>query len=443
MTAVGGAHAAASVKQTSGSTVPAPAAAKNVSTPARSGTVKTAAAPSGSVARAASTSQSSSISKYLGSTANTLNPGSTIKVPNDMSNFDMSNYVTQNQYDSLDLRIEYLENNQPDLSGFQLKANISQDMDVDFGSTTKYPSVAAVQNAITSATSGISGVEYTVNKVTSISGSSTDTQYPSAKAVYNAITSATTNITNNIASDLADKQDKTTGVTAGNVATWASDGNGKFQTAGEVGIINAGSGITSGATGLTTGKAVYEAIDAASIGGTVDISGKQDKATGVTAGNVALWASDGDGKFQTAGEVGIINAGTGITSSAGGLTTGKAVHESLAGKQDVANITQDMSGSDFGSTTKYPSVKAVQDAITTATSSLTGVEYTANKVTTMGAMATASTAGTHIEYPSAKVVYDNMVTIGTNQTVATSQPITGNKDFTGIVNVPTPTLPTP
>jgi hypothetical protein len=37
----------------------------------------------------------------------------------------------------------------------------------------------------------------------------------------------------------------------------------------------------------------------------IDVSDKQDKASAVSAGNVALWASDGKGKYQTAGEVGI------------------------------------------------------------------------------------------------------------------------------------------
>ena len=437
---IGVASAAPSVKQTGGKTVAAPAA-KNVSTPARAGSTKTATA-GGSVARSA-TVKSSSISKYLGSTSGALKSGAVVKVPE--LNIDMSNFVTQNQYDFLDMRIEFLELIQPDMSNYyttsetntllnkkqdvltagtginiingvisstvsasdfddmQIKsnisqnfttdsgsttkypsvkavqdaiadavtggiggidlsgkqdvANLSQNIAADTGSTTKYPSVAAVETAITLATSDISGKENTSNKVTTISSTSTNTQYPSALAVYNAIDAATSNI----ATDMANKQDKASGVTADNVATWASDGNGKFQTAGERTITSTTAGIVTGNTGLTTGGAVADYVTSA-------LSG------------------------LGSGSINSVSLETGTNDGTVKLTVNGAATDNIAVKN---------------------------------------AEVTTNKVTTISA------SSTNTQYPSAKVVWDNMVNLTTAQTIA------GNKTFTGTVIVPTPTLPSP
>ncbi|MCL1891668.1 MAG: hypothetical protein FWF97_00010 [Alphaproteobacteria bacterium] len=138
--------------------------------------------------------------------------------------------------------------------------------------------------------------------------------------------------------DNANKQDKGVGMTPGAVATWgADDGNGKNSTAGQLAIVNAGTGIVENATGLTTGHAVYqygETLINEVVPGVVETltGNKQDKSEDLTAseGNVAIWGTDG----QTVTGKGVIDAGTGVTGSAAGLTTGKAVSEAVGGKAD-------------------------------------------------------------------------------------------------------------
>ncbi|MDR0967216.1 MAG: hypothetical protein LBL75_00050 [Rickettsiales bacterium] len=81
--------------------------------PIRLGSVGTADSGSDSassnVQRAGSVN---TIGKYLGSTANRLRPGSTIKIPvSSGGNIDLSNYVTQEQYDYLENKVDGLELN--------------------------------------------------------------------------------------------------------------------------------------------------------------------------------------------------------------------------------------------------------------------------------------------------------------------------------------------
>ena len=80
-----------------------------------------------------------------------------------------------------------------DITGKEDKTNKSSSISTDTGSTTKYPTVKAVEdyaqpigNYLTSH-QDITGKEDKSNKVTSISSSSTDTEYPSAKCVYDEL----------------------------------------------------------------------------------------------------------------------------------------------------------------------------------------------------------------------------------------------------------------
>lgn len=85
----------------------------------------------------------------------------------------------------------------------------------------------------------------------------------------------------------------------------------------------------------TSAKAVKEYVDTATTGlaTTTDLTGKQDKATGMTSGNVALWTSDGTGKYQTGAQIGITNSMAGITTGNTSLTTGGAVSDAISALQ--------------------------------------------------------------------------------------------------------------
>ena len=86
---------------------------------------------------------------------------------------------------------------------------------------------------------------------------------------------------------------------------------------------------------LNNEDAVKEYVDAATTGlvTTTDLSNKQDKATGMTSGNVALWTNDGTGKYQTGAQVAITNSAAGITTGNTSLTTGGAVSDAISALQ--------------------------------------------------------------------------------------------------------------
>ncbi len=93
--------------------------------------------------------------------------------------------------------------------------------------------------------------------------------------------------------------------------------------------------IAQEAVHYTSAKAVKEYVDAATTGlvTTTDLSNKQDKATGMTSGNVALWTNDGTGKYQTGAQVAITNSAAGITTGNTSLTTGGAVSDAISALQ--------------------------------------------------------------------------------------------------------------
>jgi hypothetical protein len=85
-----------------------------------------------------------------------------------------------------------------------------------------------------------------------------------------------------------------------------------------------------GANAYTSAQAVADYVSGALEG--IDVTGKQDKATGVTAGYVATWgAADAEGLSSTAGQVAITNTSAGITTGNTGLATGGAVADAITG----------------------------------------------------------------------------------------------------------------
>lgn len=113
---------------------------------------------------------------------------------------------------------------------------------------------------------------------------------------------------------------------AGIVSTIQTNLSGVEMTVNKTGDI-AGS-ITGGtsATDYTTADAVANYVTNALDSITTDIDGKQDKAAGMTSGNVALWGATG----STAGQVAITGTAGGIVTGNTGLTTGGAVADYIA-----------------------------------------------------------------------------------------------------------------
>ena len=109
----------------------------------------------------------------------------------------------------------------------------------------------------------VTNAETTNNKSTNIATDrNNDSKYPSVKAMADYVAGYVDEVMDGISGgDVSNKQNKATGVVVGNVALWASDGAGKFQTAGERGIVGNATGITSGATGLATAGAVADKIN--------------------------------------------------------------------------------------------------------------------------------------------------------------------------------------
>lgn len=143
-------------------------------------------------------------------------------------------------------------------------AKIGDTQTLNTTSKVVVPAINELEQAIENIQQGIdlTGVERTENKTQDIGASITAgegaTDYPSAQAVESYVANITAGLVDE--TDLSAKQDKATGVTAGNVALWASDGAGKYQTAGQVAITNTAAGIVSGNTGLATGGAVADAL---------------------------------------------------------------------------------------------------------------------------------------------------------------------------------------
>gem|GEM_PF-2390117 len=248
----------------------------------------------------------------------------------------------------------------------------------------------------------VSGKEDKSNKIQnvgSVSAGDRADRYPSVAAVQtyvqNAIDEAIGSGGGSGGGDVSNKQNKATGVQGGNVATWACTGTGaekRCQTEGEKTIVNNASGIDETSQGLVEGRAVYNYVMNSS-----PAANKQEKATGMTAGNVALWASDGSGKFQTAGQKGIVSSILGLTTATQqDLITAGAVSDAIA----AATFTGGGIGSvTLAADTNPATVRLTVDGAA-QTVTVPGVEITNNKITAI------SSASTHTQYPSARAVWD-------------------------------------
>lgn len=237
---------------------------------------------------------------------------------------DLSDFVTNSQLDvvwvlvdSLQSDLDHLEI--PDITGKEDLSNKIQNVaNVTSGKDARYPSVAALEGYVTSQISN-----------------ATDN-----------ITSSITNIINNTTTGLPNKQDKLpTGdrvAASGKVATWGSAGS----TAGYKDITNVGSEIDGANSNLVTSKAVSEFVSSAvsnSVGG---LGSSIDLDTGTNDGTVKL-------------------------------TVGQTTTDNILVKN--VEVTTRKSGSitgDTGSTSKYPTVKAVEDYVGPISTSVSNINNT-------------------------------------------------------------------
>lgn len=274
------------------------------------------------------------------------------------------------------------------------------------------------------------GVEDASNKVTSISGSSTDTQYPSAKLVYDQLAlkqgtlTAGTNIqlngntisaTDTTYSDFVGT-DGTTAGTAGLVPAPAIADAGTFLKADGTWAMPAGTVYTGGTrisisnSNVISTTAEINKIDTIKVDGTaltitnktVDITGKENTSNKVTS----LSSSSTDTQYpsaklvydQLATKQGVIDSSHKI--SADNVDDTNTTHKFTT----AADITK-LAGIATGAQVNVIETVKVDGTALTITDkavNITGKENTSNKVTSL------SSSSTNTQYPSAKLVYDQL-----------------------------------
>ena len=218
---------------------------------------------------------------------------------------------------------------------------------------TDFPSLATV------ATSG--SYNDLTNKPTIPEGATVDTELSTSS--NNAIANSTVTTALNGKSD--------SGHTHSNYLT-SSDISGKIDTAG-TGLSKSGTTLnhSNSVTALTTASLKKVKYDAQGhITGTSDVSGSD-------------LPSHTHSQYLTS-------------------------HQDISGKEDTSNKSSSIT-TDTGSTVKYPTVKAVEDYAQpignylTSHQDITGKEDKSNKVTSI------SSSSTDTQYPSAKLLYDNII----------------------------------
>ena len=272
-------------------------------------------------------------------------------------------------------------NGKQDALGFTAE-NVTNKVTSISGSSTdaEYPSAKLLydQLALKQGSLGFTA-ENVANKVTSISGSSTDAEYPSAKLLYD---------------QLALKQGSL-GFTAENVANKVTSISGSSTDAE-----------------YPSAKLVYDqlALKEATANKVTSISGSSTDAEYPSAKLVYDQLALKQGSLGFTAE----NVANKVTSISGSSTdaeypSAKLVYDQLALKQgslgftaeNVANKVTSISGSSTDA--EYPSAKLVYDQLALKQGSLGfTAENVANKVTSI------SGSSTDAEYPSAKLVYDQL-----------------------------------
>ena len=274
------------------------------------------------------------------------------------------------------------------------------------------------------------GVEDASNKVTSISGSSTDTQYPSAKLVYDQLAlkqgnlTAGTNIqlngntisaTDTTYNDFVGTDGTTVG-TAGLVPAPAIADAGTFLKADGTWAMPAGTVYTGGTrisisnSNVISTTAEINKIDTIKVDGTaltitnktVDITGKENTSNKVTS----LSSSSTNTQYpsaklvydQLATKQGVIDSSHKI--SADNVDDTNTTHKFTT----AADITK-LAGIATGAQVNVIEIVKVDGTALTVTDkavNITGKENTSNKVTSL------SSSSTNTQYPSAKLVYDQL-----------------------------------
>ena len=188
--------------------------------------------------------------------------------------------------------------------------------------------------------------------------------------------------------DVSGKQDKLNSATTGDIATWQSDGNGKYQTAGSISpstlevVSNKSTSATvetdSGSdTKYTSVKAVETLIETAVDGITTDLEGyelvanktddvdtnKASSAKYASTKGVATYA----GKLQGSGAVEIANVDAGGQYVRSGVALSSLVTTSELGDYEVKENKTDDIASNAASSTKYASAKGVATYVTNIT----------------------------------------------------------------------------
>ena len=274
------------------------------------------------------------------------------------------------------------------------------------------------------------GVEDASNTVTSISGSSTDTQYPSAKLVYDQLAlkqgnlTAGTNIqlngntisaTDTTYNDFVGTDGTTVG-TAGLVPAPAIADAGTFLKADGTWAMPAGTVYTGGTrisisnSNVISTTAEINKIDTIKVDGTaltitnktVAITGKENTSNKVTS----LSSSSTNTQYpsaklvydQLATKQGVIDSSHKI--SADNVDDTNTTHKFTT----AADITK-LAGIATGAQVNVIEIVKVDGTALTVTDkavNITGKENTSNKVTSL------SSSSTNTQYPSAKLVYDQL-----------------------------------
>lgn len=275
------------------------------------------------------------------------------------------------------------------------------------------------------------GVEDASNKVTSISGSSTDTQYPSAKLVYDQLAlkqgslTAGTNI--NIAND---------GTISATDTTYNDFVGTDGTSAGTAGLVPAPATADAGTFLKADGTWAHPAGTVYTGGTRINISNSNVINTTAEINKIDVVKVDGNALTITDKAVNITgkeNTSNKVTSLSSSSTdtqypSAKLVYDQLATKQDVIDSSHKINADnvdDTNSTHKFTTASDITKLAGIATGAqvnvietvkvdgtaltvtdkavnITGKENTSNKVTSLSA------SSTDTQYPSAKLVYDQL-----------------------------------
>lgn len=275
------------------------------------------------------------------------------------------------------------------------------------------------------------GVEDASNKVTSISGSSTDTQYPSAKLVYDQLAlkqgslTAGTNI--NIAND---------GTISATDTTYNDFVGTDGTSAGTAGLVPAPATADAGTFLKADGTWAHPAGTVYTGGTRINISNSNVISTTAEINKIDVVKVDGNALTITDKAVNITgkeNTSNKVTSLSSSSTdtqypSAKLVYDQLVTKQDVIDSSHKINADnvdDTNSTHKFTTASDITKLAGIATGAqvnvietvkvdgtaltvtdkavnITGKENTSNKVTSLSA------SSTDTQYPSAKLVYDQL-----------------------------------